>query len=162
MNSKAFINTIQIINLALILGIINFMIISLFLGSGELYNESRATDPSWISVFYWYPTVSLMIILVAIFIYRHIISKISIDETLGYKLKTYRNAFLIRATMTELVSLMGIVFYILINNPYYIVFSIIFMSFFIIWHPTKNKIIQKLPLSIQEIQQIEDPEYIIG
>ncbi len=162
MNFKTFINTLQIINLALIFGIINFILIPFFIVSGEWYNEIPQTDSIWGTIFYIYPIVSMIIILVALLIYRHLISKISLAESLGYKLKTYRTAFLIRAFNTEFVSIMGIAFCILTNNPYYIAFSIFFMSFFILWHPTKNKIIQKLTLSIQEIQQIEDPEYIIG
>lgn len=143
--------TIQIINGALIFGVLIFLMITFFL----------TKDPSFIynddSVFAILVPISLMLgAFLSSLLFKKQLQTIKKEENLQYKLGKYQSATIVRSALLEAPALLGIVATFITFNLYYLIFAGIALLLMVYNFPSKDKFTQDINLSFEEKTELNN------
>lgn len=89
------------------------------------------------------------------------LQKVKKEESLSAKLAGYRSASILRYALLEAPSIAAIVVYMLTNNLLLLVFAGMIIILFLIYRPTKDRVVTDLELSPAEEAKLDDPNAIV-
>jgi len=158
--SKEYFRSLQIVHLALLLGISSFTIIVFFLNySGGL----NIGDGNLNCIFqYIVPAMLVCCLIASNLINKSKINKIKQKTNLLDKLGDYRSAFIIKFALLEGPAFFAIVVFLLTANEVYLIYILPIIILFIILRPTKDKIIMELELNNDERAKVNNPDSIVA
>lgn len=143
--------TIQIINGALIFGVLIFLMITFFLTKNPsfIYNDD--------SVFAILVPISLMLgAFLSSLLFKKQLQTIKKEENLQYKLGKYQSATIVRSALLEAPALLGIVATFITFNLYYLIFAGIALLLMVYNFPSKDKFTQDINLSFEEKTELNN------
>ena len=89
------------------------------------------------------------------------LQKVKNEESLSAKLAGYRSASILRYALLEAPSIAAIVMYMLTNNLLLLIFAGMIVILFLIYRPTKERVVTDLELSPSEQAKLDDPNAIV-
>ncbi len=154
--SKEYLRALMIVYVALIMGQVMFMAVSIYLNvtAGSLAgpDESFASVMNIVAIFF-----SLGGILGGYFSFRKSLEKASVKENLNEKLQSYRAALIVRSALLEGPSFFGIVGYLLLGDYLLLIHPFVIIGIFFLWWPSKNRLQTELNLNGNEIAKLDNP-----
>ena len=158
MTSQIYFKTIKIVHLALVAGIIFFMLIALFLqfnGFGKMGKEFN-------TIFIYVASLFVLVGISASYLISKRKLKACLSKpTLLEKLNSYREVLVLKFALLEAPAFFVIVVYLLTGNLFYIGLAILTLIFFVIHRPTVTSTITDLALNSKEQQIINNPDSVI-
>ncbi len=159
MKSKDYFRAIQIVHLALVAGILFFVLISVFMQAnafGTMDDESNNLLMVFALAFAAIGIASSKIL------FKRKVRKCNANTTLAEKLDEYRSALIIKFASLEAPSFLSIVIYLLTGNTIVLIIAGVLIIVFIMYRPTKEKLIGDLELDTKEKALINNPEAIVA
>lgn len=89
------------------------------------------------------------------FVFKNILSKIRMDAKLDEKLNTYQTASIIKYALIEGPAFLAIVAYNSSGNALPLVIGICLILYLAVQRPNREKIIESLPLTLEEKRKLE-------
>jgi len=157
--SKSYLNSLQIMYLALLAGQLMFAGICFFLHNSGNFEASNAEIASTFKIIV--PIFALGAFIGSRFLLKSKIKVIPHTGTLSEKLIAYRVAFMLSLAVLESASLFSTVIYLLTADTIFLYITIFLMLFFVLQKPDIQKIAEMLQLSNQEKQVLEKPDSIV-
>lgn len=157
--SKQYFRSLSIINLALTLGQVFFIIITIGLVElGSLDLEMRELV-SILALFILF--AGGLSVLASYFVFKSKLKKIKQQADLSQKMFDYRAALIMKYALLEGPSFAAIVFCMLTGFYWFLAFSAVIVVVFILIKPSAHKAEIDLELNPNEVQKINDPECVI-
>ena len=159
MKSKDYFRAIQIVHLAMVAGILFFVLISVFLQAkafGTMDDESNNLLMVFALAFAAIGIASSKIL------FRRKLIKCNAKTTLTEKLDEYRSALIIKFASLEAPSFLSIVIYLLTGNTIVLVIAGVLIIIFLMYRPTKEKLMDDITLDTKEKALINNPEAIVA
>jgi hypothetical protein len=144
--NKINFNSIKIIHIALIMGVLAFLMFVLFTTNNLTF---KSYDGSIYALVV--PFVFIIGITVGAFIYKRSIS----GDTLTSKLQKYQSASIIRAAFLEVPALLAAAITMITANQYYLIYTILSVLMMVFYLPSKSKFANDLDLSLEEKSQLD-------
>lgn len=157
--SKEYLRGLQVIYLALLLGTVSLALVSLFVQS----DISGETDRSFNDLLLIVTTIlSFAAVLASNIVFRQKLNTCLTLPGLYEKLTAYRSAIVVRLALVEAASYFLIVAYLLTGNLVLMALLVLILLVFLIYRPTKEKLITDLELSAKETDLLNDPETVLN
>jgi len=149
---------LKIIHIALTVGIVFFMLISIYLqysGFGTIAQELK--NGLYIAV----PLFAITGIVASNLIFKQRLRIIADHKNLKEKMINYRTALIIKLALVEGPAFLATVAYMLTGDLIFLGIIIGLLVVFLLYTPTRNKLIVELELSKTETDLIINPESVI-
>ena len=150
-NPKTVVKTTIIIHLALLIGQVLFMGMSIVATQNAALQTVVGSNP----LFFILLALIIGGVFIGTFLYRKTLSQAADKPTLKAKLAVYQTASIIRWAMSEGASLFGIVCFLITSNYFYLCVTAVNVLYFVLIRPTKLKIQEDLNLDYQEQAEME-------
>lgn len=150
MDIKNTVKTLTVMHLVLVIGLSIFTTIAFFQGKG--FN----TNTEGLGVFlFLVPVLALMGYFGSQIYFKKQMAKIEKSESLKVKLEKYKSASNIKYLMIDAPAFLGLFVYYSTGNALPLVISICLLAYLLAQRPTKQHIVNSLPLSLDEAKQFE-------
>ena len=151
-NNSKFIQNLKLIHLALLVGQLFFIGITVMLKGENAYSNIFATSES-----FYFPVLILTAlgILIGDFIYKLRCGVLDDSHSFEFKLNLYRSATIIKFALFEAPSLFAIVAFFTTGNFFYLAFSIFMIALTFFHKPTKEKMLEEVKWNKEEIAKIK-------
>ncbi len=149
---KNFMKSLQVIHVALLLGVLLFSIYVAYSTKNQLffsYKDGKA-------FLYLAIIVAFVGNLASKNLYQKLISQISKDADLKEKVSKFSTAHIFRVVMLEFPAFMCIVFVLNSYNSFYFILVGILVLMMLVIYPTKLKFENDIPLTTKEKNEIQD------
>ncbi len=157
--AQAYLTSLSILHLALLMGQIFFAGITYYLHqSGSLQMGINELAPMLKIVV---PVLVLGAIIGGHFLFKAKINQTQTKEKLAAKLADYRIAFLLQLALMEGGALFSITSYLLTADLWFLAMAAIVIVVFVLQRPSLQKIVETLRLNHQEKQILEKPDNIV-
>lgn len=158
--SSEYFKALSIIHGALLGGQVMFLLLSVFLNSGDQpFGEKGELD----QIFqYLAPLLCVAAIISSHLLYKKRIADIQQQNDLIDKLTDYRGAFIIKLALLESATLFAVICYLLTANFLYVPLFIAMAVLFFFNRTTKTRIIRELNLSAEEVKSFDNPDAIVA
>ncbi|MBG49381.1 MAG: hypothetical protein CML05_13935 [Pseudozobellia sp.] len=148
-NGISIFNNLKIIHTALLIGMVLFGIF-VYTQNGQFIAEIEDGD-----IFvYIVPIVAFSAYFLGMLFFKKMILRIKREDSLKQKLEVYQKASLVNYAFLEAAAMLALVAYFLKGTALYLVIALCIMVFYISKRPTINKLLNDLPLSIEETNQL--------
>lgn len=158
--SKDYFKAMQIVHLAMIAGLVLFMLVSAFFVNGLIFDQ---TDGDIMNIFM---VVVPLLIFGGLFgstvLVKNKLNLAKQKPNLLEKMSHYRSALIINFAMLEGPSFFAIVAYMLTGNLLFLGMAGLLLLVFFTIRPTTEKAIRDLELSQDEIKRLNDPNEFIS
>lgn len=160
MNFKEYLNSLMILHVALLAGQVFFIAIIYFLFNA---NEPPLTgvEATGQMEVYIIGLLTIACVLASSHLFGRRIRALKEENSLSAKLSGYRAASILRYALLEGPSLIAIMFYLIANNLILLIFSAMIVILFIVYRPTKERLVADLELSPSEQAKLDDPNAIV-
>ncbi len=155
MTSGGYFKSVKIVHFALIAGIVFFALISTFLHQNGYKTFGEDLDGPFLIIV---PLLALAGIFTSNFLYKKRINEIDKQLPLSVKLVNYRAALIVKLALLEAPSFFTVIAYLLTGNYIYLGIVLILLIVFLLYTPTKEKLINELELPRAEAEIINNPE----
>lgn len=156
MNFKAYLKSLQIVHLAMMAGIVAFVLITLYLhlagGFGKAFVDET---PHFLLIVLVFTSGS---IIASLIIERSRKEKIGSEKDLATKLASFRSLAVVTLALHEAPAFLSIVMYLLTGNLFFLGFTIAMFFLMLSRFPTENKIARTLSLNRQQQAQLQEVE----
>lgn len=153
---KDYLKTSIVVHLALIAGLVFFLLITLFI------TAEGAFAPELHKIFiYLIPVFVLMAFLVSNFLYMQKITALRDATTLPDKLKGFRTLLVMRSAVLEAAGFMSVIAFMMTGEWLYAGLTLLVVLYMATFIPTKQKIITDLELNTQEEAFLNNPDGVI-
>ena len=158
--SKQYFKSMQIVHMALVLGVTSFTIIAFFLN----YKGQFSSDDGYITHIFHIVTPILFAccIIASIMIHKLGLKKIKLKNTLSDKLEAYRALFIKRFALLEAAAFFAIVVFMVTSNIIFMSYAAFIIILFVLFRPTKEKIIMELELEPKDRELVDNPDAIVA
>ncbi len=150
MNSK--LKQLQLIHLALCLGIFLFAGTTSFINRDNLYFDANPANTAPFNPIF--PIFGLITISVSIIAFKNLTSKIDKSSSVDQKLTQYQTAFILSAALLEGGALFNLVGSFISQNAFFLIFAAANLIFLIRNRPTKDKVISTLQLQYPDTETL--------
>ncbi len=161
MTSKEFFNSLNILHLALIVGVLMFMIVAIYLN----FSETKVVDGDD-SFSFTLQIVALTLTVSCLTLGSFITNKRLKDaqkiESLTEKVGMYRGIMVLKYALIEGPALACTVFYMITGDFIFLAFALIMLFLFVLNRPSKAKAISDLDLKGEERDRIYQDDAIIA
>ena len=145
MDVKAFLKALSFMHISLVAGLGIFTLIAISQGKG--FNTSTdSANP----LLYVVPVAALLGYFGSQVVFKKMISKVSLSESLETKLKKYQSASHIKYIIIEVPAFLSLFVYFGTGNALPLIIAICLLAYLIAQRPNKNKILEILPLTNEE------------
>ncbi|MEM6768358.1 MAG: hypothetical protein AAF655_25695 [Bacteroidota bacterium] len=155
--SKEYLNYLQLIHAALIIGQLLFAGVAIFLISQGGPLSEDLTDIFQLLA----PILVLGGIAGSIFLPKTLLASAKESSDLSGKLQTYRSTSIIKFAILEAPSLVSLVAFLLTGNSFFLGLAAIIVAVFFMNRPTTSTIINELELNQEEARIIEDEAAVV-
>ncbi|MBU2555344.1 MAG: hypothetical protein KKF98_12880 [Bacteroidetes bacterium] len=155
MTSGGYFKSVKIVHFALIAGIVFFALTSIFLHQNGYKTFGEDLDGPFLIIV---PLLALAGIFTSNFLYKKRINEIDKQLPLSVKLVNYRAALIVKLALLEAPSFFTVIAYLLTGNYIYLGIVLILLIVFLLYTPTKEKLINELELPLAEVEIINNPE----
>jgi hypothetical protein len=152
-SGKQSFQTVRVIHLALMTGLILFSGVVIYLNSLEPNRSSEMDATIMLAVA---GSLTIMAIFVGPILYKQQLSTLKGDETLQQKMAAFQTAHIIRSALLEGAGLFGAVTCIVTWNLLGLAFTAVCIGMFVLKMPTPNMLEQDLKLSSSEKNQLTE------
>lgn len=161
MTSKEFFNSLNILHLALIVGVLMFMIVAIYLNFSETkVVESDDSFSFTLQVTALVLTVSSLTL--GSFITKKRLTDAQKIESFTEKIGMYRGIMVLKYALIEGPALACTVFYLITGDFIFLALGLIMLFLFVLNRPTKEKAILDLDLKGEERERIYQDDEIIA
>ncbi|AYN67967.1 hypothetical protein D1013_11565 [Euzebyella marina] len=148
-NGISIFNNLKIIHTALLIGMVLFGIF-VYTQNGQFIAEIEEGD-----IFvYIVPIVAFAAYFLGMLFFKKMILRLKREDSLKQKLEVYQKANLVNYAFLEAAAMLALVAYFLKGTALYLVIALCIMAFYISKRPTINKLLNDLPLSMEETNQL--------
>ena len=152
--SGTYLKTIQILHIAIVIGIFGFAVISIIIQSQGFQKVDQETEMVLMVIV---PIFALIGIIGSNFIFKKRLVPIRSMSSLKDKLIDFRTALIIKFVILDAPAFFAVIAFLLTGNYFYLGITAALVVTFAIYFPTKSKLINDLRLSRQEVDQLSDP-----
>ncbi len=145
MDVKAFLKALSFMHISLVAGLGIFTLIAVSQGKG--FNTSTDGDNA---LLYVVPVVALLGYFGSQVIFKRMITKVNITDSLETKLKKYQSASHIKFILIEAPAFLSLFVYYGTGNALPLIIAVCLLAYLIAQRPNKNKIVETLPLTTEE------------
>ncbi|MDX1942800.1 MAG: hypothetical protein SFU99_19710 [Saprospiraceae bacterium] len=160
MSFKEYLRNLTILHLGLLAGQVFFMAIIYFLFNADEPPLTGAEATGQIEV-YIIGLLTIACVLASSHLFRTRVRALKEENDLTAKLSGYRATSILRYALLEGPSLMAIIFYLIGNNLILLIFSAMIIVLFLVYRPTKERLVADLELSASEQAKLNDPNAIV-
>ncbi len=150
MNIDRFIRTLQLIHLSLVAGLGIFTVFAFVQNNG--FNTDLTTDSS---LLYLVPIAALLGYFGSQVLFKKMLSNSKPSDTLDTKLNTYQTASLVTYALIEAPAFIAIFVYFTTGNALPLVIAVCLLAYLLVQRPTKEKIVNSLPLNLEERRALD-------
>lgn len=147
-----FFKTLNILFVALLMGQILFAGVSIIILN--IVSTNGLADSNFEYGNYLIPIVTISCLGMGMFLLRKKVQSINKNAPLEEKLNEYRAAKLIQWAITEVATLLSIIFYLLSGYINFIIIAAVIILYFLTLRPQKGRIINELQLNNEEQNQL--------
>ena len=142
---QGYIKSLKIIHLALVIGQIMFLVISVIINRmiGPMYSGDKSMNTL---LFYVVPLLTIGCVVVSMMFYKSKISQVHESDDLDIKLSVYRSANIIRFALLETPSFLAILAYLFSGNWIFLMYMVIIVVFFFVFRPTIENFSKEMKL----------------
>jgi len=155
MTSGEYFKSIKIVHIALVIGVVFFILISVFLQIKGFGTVAPEIDNILLFVV---PIFALGGIFASNFVFKKRLNEIRKKSNLKEKMEEYRSALIVKLALIEGPSFFAVVTYLLTGNYIYLGLAVILIIVFLIYTPNKTKFINDLELAKNESDLINNSE----
>ncbi len=159
MNLKAYFKFLQIIHTAIIVGVLLFMVVTVYLVNSGHFEASLTDSRDFFLAISALVTTSFLF--AGNFIYKKQMESIKQLTDFKEQFTKIKNLLIIQFVIFEGPAFLSIVFYLVTGSLLFLVFTLLAILFLLKAKPNKEKIILELELSEELKKQLEDPEIIV-
>lgn len=155
MKSGEYFKTLKIVHFALAAGIVFFMLMSIFLqysGFGTIGKEVK--NGLLIAV----PLFALAGIFASNIVFKQKLKIIAEHNNLKEKMIIYRSAIIVKLALVEGPAFFTVIAYLITGDLIFLGIIIVLLLIFLIYTPTRNKLINELELSKSDSDLISNPD----
>lgn len=152
-----FIQTLTIIYMALLLGLLMFMGFVFFQFSGGITPEIDTND----TLLLIYPVIAIFALVGSQTLFKKLLASAENKSDLKSKLMNYQTASIVKYAMIEGPAFFGIIFSMITGNTAYIAIACVLVIYFLMQRPTRAKIESDLNLKGELRNQFQKYDAII-
>ncbi len=152
-NIKSFVRSIQIIHLAMTLGLLLFI--------GFTWSKLSTLEMAHFStkiVAYIFPVFFIVIIGLGNFLKKRILTTVKKKEKLSEKLQLFQTAHIIETASVEGIGFASTALYMVFENVIFLGLALLAIAVLSLRFPTTDRIAQSIGLSIEEQAYFNDPQ----
>jgi len=150
MDVNRFIQTLQLIHLSLVAGLLVFSVFAFVQNNG--FNTDLTTDSSML---YLVPITALLGYFGSQLLFKKMLSNIKLSDSFDTKLNTYQIASLVKYALIEAPAFIALFVYYTIGNALPLVIAVCLLAYLFVQRPNKEKIINILPLNSEERRALD-------
>ena len=158
--SKDYFKSLQIIHFALMMGILFFAIIAFILVS-QGFAVAGLEDID-IMLSFFVPVFLIIGLVSGNFLFKLKVIEAKGNLSLLEKLNIYRGALIIKMALLEGPAFLSIIIFIITGKLMHLALTGILLIVFVLYRPSKEKLISDLELNQSQRQTLEDPDGIIN
>jgi hypothetical protein len=155
MTSGGYFNSIKIIHIALVVGVVFFTLVSVLLQIQGFDTIGQEIDNVLLIVV---PIFALFGIFASNLVFKKKLNGIRKKSNLKEKMEEYRSALIIKLALIEGPSFFAVVSYLLTGNSIYLGILLLLIIVFLIYTPNKTKLINDLELTKNDSELINNSE----
>ncbi|MFP4471173.1 MAG: hypothetical protein ACLFPE_10840 [Bacteroidales bacterium] len=163
LNFKSFLRAMKIVRIAMIAGLLFYLVLTIFLIYDLPGGFLGDADPEFTNILTLVVFAFLVIVIpVGRFIFNSKLKKASEADGLSNKLAAYRSAMIIKWAPVEGVGFFAVAALLLTGSALLYVPALICLALLLIFRPTRETLIADLQLSAEEVIRLDDPELRFG
>ncbi|MBC6998798.1 hypothetical protein [Cytophaga sp. FL35] len=150
-STASIFKSLKIIHMALVIGLVVFGIF-VYQDKGEFIAEFDQSNPFTFIV----PIVAIIGYFASLYLFRLRTSKIERSQNLKEKLTAYQSASITKYACIEAPALFGFISYFLSGGALFLVIALCMTAYLMVQRPTIPKLKEQIPLTPEEIRELEN------
>lgn len=150
MNSKGFFQTLKLIHISLVAGLTIFSVFAFVQNNG--FNADINTDSN---LLYMVPVVALLGYFGSQVLFKKMVSKVQVTDSLQTKLNHYQTASIMKYALIEGPAFIALFVYYTTGNALPLVIAGCLLAYLFVQRPTKEKVISGLNLNSDERRALD-------
>lgn len=151
MEIKNYFKALKIMHYALVLGLLIFFVIALVQGNG--FNTDLSSNRG---LLYLVPVVALAGYFGSQVVFKKMLSGTQLSDSLGAKLKKFQYASHIKYIIIEAPAFIALFTYFVTGNALPLVIAGCLLAYMFSQRPTKQRVLDNLPLTLEEKRSIDN------